>query len=131
MGAGRLSWVATRLIAAFAVGAIGGGVAVGQPAVATDPPSYELAPTVSPVGDVIFRPVRDLKQQGGRTELKLQQATIANTNDWPVSFRANFVGPNGEEETCTAVLIGPQVLLTAAHCVPQSRRIGYGLPGAR
>ena len=129
MGAGCNSRAMIRLTAAFVVGAIDGGASAGQPADAPAPAPFELAPTVSPTGDVTFRPVRDLKQQGGKTELKLQQATIANTNDWPVSFRASFARPNGEEETCTAVLIGPQVLLTAAHCVPPSRRIGYGVPG--
>ena len=91
---------------------------------------HDVAPLAVPTGDVTFVAVRSLHQHASPIELKLRQATVANTADWPVSFRATF-DAGAVEETCTAVLIGPQVLLTAAHCIPPSGRISYAAtPGS-
>lgn len=95
------------------VGSAGGGAS-----------TYGVAQPKKPIGEVKFQSIRDLRQRGGAIELKLRQATVANSADWPVSFRATFA-TSGGEETCTAVLIGPQVMLTAAHCVPTSGRVSY------
>jgi hypothetical protein len=35
---------------------------------------------------------------------------------WPALFRATFELPDGKTANCTATLIGPKVILTAAHC---------------
>ena len=91
---------------------------------ASEPPLYSVVEPSPPTGEVMFQAVRDLRQRGGAVELKLRQATVANSADWPVSFRATFMTANGEQ-SCTAVLIGPQVMLTAAHCVPTSGRVSY------
>ena len=40
-------------------------------------------------------------------------AQIADPGDWPASFFSTHEGGN-----CTSTLIGPQTLITAAHCVP-------------
>jgi hypothetical protein len=61
-------------------------------------------------GGTTFHRVADKEQD--TTGPLIGNGAIANTHLWPVTFVAQ-VGAN----TCTATLIGPQVLLTAAHCV--------------
>jgi hypothetical protein len=61
-------------------------------------------------GDVTFRPVSELNQD--TTSPKLGNAEPADPNQWLASF---FSWSDRFE--CTSTLIGPQTLLTAAHCV--------------
>ena len=49
---------------------------------------------------------------------------VVNPSDWPVLFRAEFEMSDGRFANCTATLIGPQVVLTAAHCVDAGGKRG-------
>lgn len=42
---------------------------------------------------------------------------VTNPADWQSLVFARFTSRNGAQETCTASLVGPFVLLTAAHCL--------------
>ncbi len=84
-----------------------------------------VAPLETPIGPVTFEPISRLGQKSDVVKLQLREAAVAGSKDWPASFRATFKSTGGES-SCTAVLIGPQVLLTAAHCVPESGKISYG-----
>lgn len=61
-------------------------------------------------GNLEVVPLSDREQD--LTRPKLGNGTVADTQKWP----ASFVMDSGDNR-CTATLIGPQVLLTAAHCV--------------
>lgn len=71
-------------------------------------------------GDIELVPLADREQDLARP--KLGNGTVADTQKWP----ASFVMTSGDNR-CTATLIGPQVLLTAAHCVGNnaSAKISY------
>lgn len=74
-------------------------------------------------GTLEFVSVASLTQDSGAIP-KMGNAQRVNTKLWPASFVARFDGG-----TCTATLIGPRVLLTAAHCVGHDKRISITLPG--
>ena len=61
-------------------------------------------------GGVSFFPVSERNQD--ETRPQLGNGSVANTREWP----ASFIAKSGSA-TCTATLIGPRTLLTAAHCV--------------
>jgi V8-like Glu-specific endopeptidase len=44
--------------------------------------------------------------------------------DWPLLLQAGFADQQGRTFNCTATLIGPQVVLTAAHCVEDNTSAG-------
>jgi len=52
----------------------------------------------------------------------LRHGIVAKSAEWPASLYATFTVPGGTA-ACTAALIGPQVMLTAAHCVPPSGKV--------
>ena len=66
--------------------------------------------SASNAGDVTFRPVSELNQDTASP--KLGNAEPADPGQW----LATFFSWSGRFE-CTSTLIGPQTLLTAAHCV--------------
>jgi len=82
-----------------------------------------IAPPRRPAGEVSFRSVLDLNQDVGASQPMLRGAMmIANSRDWQASLYTTFESAEGPA-SCTAALVGPQAVLTAAHCVPDSRRI--------
>lgn len=97
---------------------------------ATPPRRREVVPFDRPTGPVIFNAIADLDQKGDAVKLQLRNAVVADSKDWPASFRATFDTARGES-SCTAVLIGPQAMLTAAHCVPADGKISYGRLGTQ
>jgi V8-like Glu-specific endopeptidase len=88
--------------------------AASSPAAAA---ARELAPQHRPQGDIEFNSAVDLKQTPGAVSPELRHGIVANTADWPASLYVTFPTPDGLA-ACTAALIGPEVMLTAAHCVP-------------
>jgi hypothetical protein len=49
-------------------------------------------------------------------EPRLENGSVVDPSDWPASFYAKY--PIGQESfSCTATLVGPRSLLTAAHCI--------------
>jgi hypothetical protein len=91
--------------------------------------SLELAPRVSPGGDIHFESVLDLHQDSRGVLPQLRGGmVVAASVDWPASLFARFSTPDGMA-VCTATLIGPQVMLTAAHCVPVSGNVSFTLAG--
>lgn len=73
-------------------------------------------------GDASLVPLTDLARidfgplvVGGR---------LATAKDWPASFQSIAqAGNSTSNSTCTATLVGPRALLTAAHCVGNGRTI--------
>lgn len=93
------------LLLALAWPAIAGGQ--GAPAVR----AADLAFTVND-GDLVLSAVSDLSQDPFKP--KLGNGSVAVPAQWPASLVAG---------TCTATLIGPQVLITAAHCVGNGAKV--------
>jgi hypothetical protein len=88
----------------------------------------EVAPIHSPVGDVEFLAVLDLKQQPKPGVPQVRGGQLAKSTDWPASLYATFK-ENGDTFSCTAALLGPQVMLTAAHCVPTTGKVSFKYDG--
>ena len=82
------------------------------------------APVVRPEGDVAFQAVLDLPQSGQSYNAQLRGGQDAIPTDWPASFYFKYPTPTGPEG-CTAALIGPQVVLTAAHCIPVTGKVSF------
>jgi trypsin len=74
-------------------------------------------------GDASFQAVSDLGYHGG--DPSLRGARRANPN----KYRASFYSSSAEGQ-CTSTLIGPRVVLTAAHCVGDGRRIMLSRSGS-
>jgi hypothetical protein len=67
-------------------------------------------------GDAVFAPVSNLNQD--LFQPKVGNGSVANTHQWP----ATVVTMAGGLGKCTATFIGPEVLLTAAHCVGEGAK---------
>ncbi len=67
-------------------------------------------------GGVSFTPVSEHLSDSGQPQLG--NGVIANPQLWPASLVARVDG-----DVCTATLVGPRTLLTAAHCVGDTARI--------
>lgn len=77
-----------------------------------------------PSGDIEFKAALDLHQQPGAGQAQLRGGMLASSTEWPASLYVTFPTPDGTA-ACTAALIGPQVMLTAAHCVPVSGNVRF------
>ena len=86
-----------------------------------------VAPTPQPSGDIDFKAALDLGQKPA-AEPELRHGKVAVSADWPASLYATFDTPTGRA-ACTAALVGPQAMLTAAHCVPASGRVTFSYAG--
>lgn len=78
--------------------------------------SMELFPLQPNTGDAIFRPVSELNQDS--SGVALAGGKIADISKWRASFYS--VSADGR---CTSTLIGPNTLLTAAHCVGNGKAV--------
>lgn len=83
-----------------------------------------VAPQHRPAGDIEFKAVLDLDQQPVGNEPQLRNGRIAVSREWLASLYVTFQTPDGTA-ACTAALIGPEVLLTAAHCVPSNGNVSF------
>jgi hypothetical protein len=88
----------------------------------------KVAPLDVPTGDIVFVPVASIQQQPAEVQGALRRAVIAVPSDWPASFLIIFKTLKGQA-SCTAALVGPEVMLTAAHCVPTSGAVAYRAGG--
>lgn len=89
--------------------AIGGDV-VAQPRLPPQNGGQDLTPT-------FFELARDILPSSG---IQLTNGIVVFASDWPTLVFAGFtaVTPTGQNEgSCTGALVGPRVLLTAAHCL--------------
>lgn len=93
----------------------------------TAEPFNEVAELSPPVGPVNFGSVLDLNQNPG-VQPQLRGGSIARSADWPASLFATFRTDRGTK-VCTAALVGPQAMLTAAHCVPASGIVTFKFAG--
>jgi hypothetical protein len=87
-----------------------------------------VAPQHRPTGDIEFKAALDLGQAPVGAEPQLRNGRIAVSREWPASLYVTFPTPDGTA-ACTAALIGPQVMLTAAHCVPTTGRVSFKYRG--
>jgi len=94
----------------------------------TAPRRPDVAPVATPAGDVEFRSALDLAQTPRPGEPDLRGGREAVSTDWPASLYATFAA-RGTTAACTAALIGPTVMLTAAHCVPSSGGVTFTYEG--
>lgn len=90
-------------------------------------PHNEVAEALPPKGEVSFRSVLALGQDP-QVQQQLRGAAIARSADWPASMFAEFETERGTA-VCTAALVGPQAMLTAAHCVPPSGVVTFKFAG--
>lgn len=81
--------------------------------------------TPPPVGELGFTSVLYLNQLEQEASPQLRGATIAKTANWPASLYATYLASDGKTYACTATLVGPSAVLTAAHCIPSSRQISF------
>lgn len=81
-----------------------------------------LETPAEPSGPVTFKAATGLNQRPGDFAPMLRGGAEADTRDWPASFWTTFDTPQGPS-ICTSALIGPEILLTAAHCVPASGKV--------
>ncbi len=82
---------------------------------------------LGPSGDVTFAPMTDKPQTGSTITgmLRNGNAVPLNSSDWPASFVMEFTAEDGNSSSCTAAMIGPGVILTAAHCIPDAGEVGF------
>ena len=119
------SLTAAVALLSFAVGCSSPKESRSELAVRTAPAAsttYEVAPLRSPAGDTEFKAALDLQQNPSGLEPQLRHGVIAKSIEWPASLYATFSVPEGTA-ACTSALIGPQVMLTAAHCVPSNGKV--------
>lgn len=90
--------------------------------------AQEVAPSLPPQGEVVFRPVLDLQQIAG-TKPQLRHGEVVSTADWPAVLYATFLNSQGKNDSCTSALVGKRALLTAAHCVPASKVVAFEFGG--
>lgn len=92
----------------------------------------EVVSPLVPTGEVTFNAIADTDQQGVSVQAALRNGAPVplDSNDWQASFITEFDAGDGPE-SCTSAMIGPGVMLTAAHCIPDSRKIGFSYGGAR
>lgn len=96
--------------------------------------AQEVEPTAPlpppPPDGVAFTSVRDLKQVSGDIEPMLRGGAVADSATWPASFFFTYL-VGKKTYVCTAALVGPETLLTAAHCLPPSRivKVRFGTSG--
>lgn len=90
----------------------------------------EVVPLAVPAGEVMFRAVGDADQDGVSVQAALRngQPVPLNSPDWSASFITDFDNGSGTE-SCTSAMIGPGVMLTAAHCIPDSLKIAFSFGG--
>jgi len=84
-------------------------------------------PKYAPEG-ITFKSVLSLNQEPGGVQPQLRGGEVAVSRDWPASLYVTFQ-EGGGTYSCTAALIGPQVVTTAAHCVPRSGKVRFELLG--
>ncbi len=87
----------------------------------------EVAPSLPPTGDIKFSSVLALDQNPGDQQ-QLRGGDEARSADWPASLFAKFRTARGDS-VCTAALVGPQAMLTAAHCVPTTGVVEFDFSG--
>jgi hypothetical protein len=99
-------------------------LALPAQASAQDAPNAKTAPVAKPTGPVVFKAISALPQKGSDFNPQLRGGQQADPGQWLASLYVVFkVGD--EEKSCTAALIGPEVMLTAAHCVPETGDVSF------
>jgi hypothetical protein len=116
------------MIAMAAVTTWTGSGVVSATASQDEDPRALLAPIETP-SSLDFVAVLDLNQDPPPGAPQLRHAEEARSREWPASLYATFTASNGQTDVCTAALVGSEALLTAAHCVPPSRRVTFAYAG--
>lgn len=111
-----LVWCCSSLASAFAAGA---EQAEASAQVDIEGPVLEVKPTVVPNPDDLALPVLPTPRKGtfAPVQLASDAGEIKVDNGKPVNLKLFEATFHLEEAGCTATLIGPRVLLTAAHCL--------------
>ena len=92
------------------------------------PARPDAAPMPTPSGDIEFRSAFDLEQVPHPDEPELRGSREAVSTEWPASLYTTFAA-GGSTASCTAALIGPSVMLTAAHCIPPVGSVTFAYEG--
>lgn len=90
------------------------GLGAGAPA------NEEIERPPPPAADLVMQAVEDRPQDP--LDRKLGHAEVADTRDWPATFRTASAAEAGQV-ACTATLIAARTLLIAAHCVVDGGRV--------
>lgn len=105
---------------------------LADPALAADAPpppgDIRVIEQPSPPDGATFDSVLALNQVvDPKAHAMLRGGSLANSRDWPASFFLTYETA-GKTWGCTAALVGPRALFTAAHCVPEGGRIKVASP---
>ena len=82
----------------------------------------ELPPMEVHDGELVFTPVSQALS-GLEFNTKIGNGIVENPSNWP----GTFIAKAGDQQ-CTATLVGPRVLLTAAHCVGPGAAVRIKFP---
>lgn len=82
----------------------------------------------TPPDNVVYQSTFGLNQRPAQNEPMLRGGRVATTAQWPASFYAVFQTPRGRA-SCTSALIGPKVMMTAAHCIPSNGSVSFIFTG--
>lgn len=83
-----------------------------------------VAPQDPPTDNITYLATFALKQTPAPNAPMLRNGRVANTAEWLASFYAVFQTARGRA-ACTSALIGPRVMLTAAHCIPPNGSVQF------
>lgn len=91
----------------------------------------DVVPLLGPPGDITFEAVRDTQQAGTSINGMLRNGTPVplTSKEWAASFVTNFQTADGPA-SCTSAMVGPGIMLTAAHCVPETGKIRFSFGSA-
>src|SRR5262245_35856777 len=98
--------------------------ATATPAAAASQETRLVATQHRPQRDIRLEAAIDLGQTPGAASPELRHGIEATTADWPASLYVTFPTPDGTA-ACTATLVGPRAMLTAAHCVPEKGKVSF------
>jgi len=77
-----------------------------------------------PKGSLSFKRFADDRRSYPDSTTVINGQEVKDPTQWPALMRAAFAYPDGSLANCTATMVGPNVVLTAAHCADARKSHG-------